>query len=118
MRLTQISLNLTKMMTVMGFFVPDGYIFEDEVNSTEKSCLMGFFILEYIKILCYYFSVSCCNAQVLFGVIEGSSPCFSVSCCNVLVLLGVIEVSFPCIIAGIYLKCRVIIEVYKLKAII
>ena len=37
MRLSQISLNMRKMMTVMGFFVPDGYLFEDEVNSTEKS---------------------------------------------------------------------------------
>ena len=75
-------------------------------------------IEKYIKSLCSYFSVSCCNAQVLLGVIEGSTPCFSVSCCNVLVLLGVIEGSFPCIVAGIYVKSRVIIEVYKLKAII
>ena len=78
---------------------------------------MGFF-MEYIKSVCCYFSVSCCNVQVLFGVIEGSSPCFSISCCNVLVLLGVIEGSFPCIVDGIYLKSRVIMEVYKLKAII
>ena len=58
-----------------GFFVLDEYLFEDEVNSTEKSCLMGFF-MEYIKSVCCYFSVSCCNVQVLFGVIEGSSPLF------------------------------------------